>query len=164
MEYQNLKVCLWAHTRPFPHALCLSGAVPLVRPGVAPVSCLDVLPLPLCARPCPCPMPPSPPCEGSAFPHDAACPTYGGLITALLPPLWRALPCAWGAARPCRLLAGRPLGRDTQLLMCAAPGAGLRLRPPPRKVCKWMCSEVYLFEVCNLCKTITLLGSTYQHF
>ena len=75
----------------------------LVPPRVAPAFCVSVLLLPLSlgAAPVAHPLlsyPPSPPYEGFTSPYDADCPVRGWLVTALLPPLWRAPPGARGAA------------------------------------------------------------------
>ena len=77
----------------------LSAALSPVPPGVAPASCLLFLSVGARRwRPCaPAPAPSAcTPTQG--FPHNVDCPVRGGLVTALLPPLWRAPPCAWGSA------------------------------------------------------------------
>ena len=73
----------------------------LVPPRVAPAFCVSVLLLPpsLGAAPVAHPLlsyPPFPPYEGFTSPYDAECPVRGWLVTALLPPLWRAPPGARG--------------------------------------------------------------------
>ena len=77
----------------------LFAVLALVPPGAAPAFCVSVLlpPLSVGAPGCPCrappPVPPAyPPYEGFTSPHDVDCPVRGWLVTALLPPLWRAPP------------------------------------------------------------------------
>ena len=91
-------------TRSFPVHCCRS-----VSHGVAPVSCLAMLPLPSCADArvplalphapglAPCPRPPM---QGFCV-SDGACPTCGGLATAVTPPLWQGGPAprSWGLVR-----------------------------------------------------------------
>ena len=63
--------------------------------------CSSYCPLPLLGAPCAPPFmshPPAPPHEDFTSPHDVDCPAGGGLVTALLPPPWRAPPGARGAA------------------------------------------------------------------
>ena len=92
-----------------PASLCpssLSAVLPLVPPGVAPAFCVAVLLLPLSvgAPGCPCcapPLlshPPAPPYKDFTSPYDVDCPVHGWLVTALLPPPWRAPPGARVAA------------------------------------------------------------------
>ena len=75
----------------------LSAALTFTPPGVAPAFCVAVMLLLLSVdalgRPLGAPTPvhpPAPPHEDFTSPHDVDCPARGGLVTALLPPLWRA--------------------------------------------------------------------------
>ena len=95
-----------------PASLCpssLSVVLALVPPGVAPAFCVSVLLLSLSvgAPRCPChappPVPPAcppPPPRYQDFtsPYDVDCLVRGWLLTALLPPQWRAAPGARGVA------------------------------------------------------------------
>ena len=83
----------------------LSAMLALVLPGVAPAFCVSVLLLPLSvgAPGCPCRAPPPvpaacPPYKDFTSPYGVDCPVRGWLVTALLPPPWRATPGARGAA------------------------------------------------------------------
>ena len=87
-----------------------SAALSPVQPGVASVSCLAVLLLPLSVGAhgwhlcTPAPAPSAfPPHEDFASLYDVDCPARSGLVMAPLPPVWRA---SWGAGcspRPCRV-------------------------------------------------------------
>ena len=89
-----------------PASLCpssLFAVLALVPPGVAPAFCVSMLLLPLSvgAPGCPCrapPLVPPAPCKDFPSPYDVDCPVRSWLVTALLPPLWRAPPGARGAA------------------------------------------------------------------
>ena len=82
MPHSPLFLLVWF---PRPVWLCCSTPFPLALLGGA---CALLL----------LPHSPVPPYEDFASPHDVDCPVRGGLVTALLPPLWRAAPCARGAA------------------------------------------------------------------
>ena len=68
----------------------LSAALSLVPPGVAPVSCVAVLLLPLSVGAPGWRL--SPPHKDFAFPHDVYYPARGGLVTSLLHPHGGHLP------------------------------------------------------------------------
>ena len=83
----------------------LSAVLALVPPGVAPAFCVSVLLLPLSVGAPGCPgrhpilsHPRAPPYEDFTSPYDVDFPTRGWLVTALLPPPWRAPPGARGGA------------------------------------------------------------------
>ena len=82
----------------------LSGVLALVPPGVAPAFCVAVLLLPLSSGALGAPVahpllshPPAPPYEDFTSPYDVDCPVHGWVVTALLPPPWRAPPGTRGA-------------------------------------------------------------------
>ena len=108
-----------------------------------------------------CPIyPPPPPCKDSAFSLAGARPPRGGLVTALLPPLWRALPCTCGAPPSHAEFAGSPregpLVGTPKLLMALSAGAALGASgnvctvPPP------------LFMVVGVCRDSGAACSTAQ--
>ena len=90
-------------------ALLRSSSLPavlaLVPPDVAPAFCVSVLLLPLSGGAPRCPFRastlvplPTPTYEDFTSPYDVDCPARGRLVTALLPPPWRAPPGARDAA------------------------------------------------------------------
>ena len=91
-----------------PALLCpssLSAVLALVAPGVAPAFCVFVLRLPLSVGALECPFahpflshPPAPLYEDFTSPYNVDCSVRGWLVTALLPPPWRAPPSMRGAA------------------------------------------------------------------
>ena len=86
----------------------LFAVLALVPPGAAPAFCGSVLLLSLSFGAPQCPFraptsvppacPPPPPYEDFTSPYDVDCPVRGWLVTALLPPPWRAPPGARGTA------------------------------------------------------------------
>ena len=94
--------CCLAPPASLPPPPSLSAALAFVPHGVAPTFCVAVL-LPSVGAPgCPCEHPllshqPAPPHEDFTSPHNLDCLMCGWLVTALLPPPWRAPPSVQGA-------------------------------------------------------------------
>ena len=106
---------------PCPVWLCCPSPFPSAFPGGA---CALLL----------LPHPSVPPHKDFASAHGVYCPARGGLVTALLPPPWRAAPCARGAAPDLAEFAGTSWGEGGAWLPMARSASaafGGCCRDPP---------------------------------
>ena len=78
------------------------------------------------------PHPPAPPYEDFTSPYDVDCPVRGCLVTALLPPPWRASPSARGAAPALVEYVGTLLREGGRCLLMPPPPY------PERKSASWV--------------------------